>query len=40
MRIAWIGGVSPGGGAGWIGSLSLEAVLKAGEVVDYYRSSE
>jgi len=40
MRIAWIGGVSPGGGAGWIGSLSLEAVLKAGEVVDYYRSAE
>ena len=42
MRIAWIGGVSvsPGGGAGWIGSLSLEAVLKTGAIVDYYRAAE
>ena len=37
MRIAWIGGVSKGGGAGQIGSLTLLNVLKEGVEVDYYK---
>ena len=40
MRIAWIGGVSDGGGVGGIGALTLYSVLQLGVQVDYYRSSE
>jgi glycosyltransferase involved in cell wall biosynthesis len=40
MRIAWIGGVSNGGGVGGIGALTLDSVLKLGVKVDYYRSME
>ncbi len=40
MRIAWIGGVSNGGGVGGIGALTLCSVLQLGIQVDYYRSSE
>ena len=40
MRIAWIGGVSNGGGAGQIGSLTLLNVLKEGVEIDYYKAME
>jgi len=40
MRIAWIGGVSNGGGVGGIGALTLHSVLRAGIYVDYYQSTE
>ena len=40
MRIAWIGGVSNGGGVGGIGTLTLCNVLELGVQVDYYGSSE
>jgi glycosyltransferase involved in cell wall biosynthesis len=40
MRIAWIGGVSNGGGVGGIGALTLYSVLQMGTQVDYYHSSD
>ena len=40
MRIAWIGGVSNGGGVGGIGALTLHSVLQSGIQVDYYRSTD
>jgi glycosyltransferase involved in cell wall biosynthesis len=40
MRVAWIGGVSYGGGAGQIGSLTLLSVLKQGIEIDYYKAME